>query len=425
MNYAETLKYINSFNMFAPKAGFDNLKSLLKLMGDPQCKLKFVHVAGTNGKGSTSAMISNITREAGYKTGLFISPYIICFRERMQINGEMISEQELCDCTKYVKKFIESNPVSNKIITQFELITAIAFEWYNRNSCDVVCLEVGLGGRFDATNVIECPIVQVITSISYDHTAILGNNLSEIAYEKAGIIKGSATVIYPLQDEEAMRVLLRCCYEKNSIPVIPDTNKLKNVDPSWMVETFSYNDICFHKKIPGNFQVYNAITAYHAAVELRRQGYNIEYINIVDGISNTVFPARMELLSKEPLVILDGAHNLSGATALAETIKGVNCKKINIMIGVLADRNYEEMLEIILPLADNVIAVAPNSPRALDVITLSAVAKKHCNNTFIATKYEEALELALSKTSLGDALIICGSLYLASDMRDYIINKMR
>ncbi len=423
MNYDETLEYISSFTVFAPKVGRDNYIQLLELMGNPQNKLKFVHIAGTNGKGSTSSMLSNILQESGYKTGLFISPYIVCFRERMQINGEMIDQKELCDCAEYVKTILDNVKSEKFIITHFELITAIAFEWFNRNGCDIVCLEVGLGGRLDATNVIECPLVHVITSIGYDHTAILGDSLSKIAYEKAGIIKGSTTVIYPIQEEEAMRVLNNCCKEKNSIAVIPNLKKLVITDLGWKSETFTYNEICFEKKLPGNFQVYNAITAYHSAVELRKLGYNIHDNNIVDGIRNTFFPARMEILRKDPLIILDGAHNISGVKALFEALKDIKCKSINIIIGVLEDRNYEKMLSVLLPLADNVIATAPDNPRALDVLKLTDASKKYCNNVFMASNNKEALELALAKTSVDDAIIICGSLYLASAMRDQFINN--
>ncbi len=425
MNYDRALEYIHSFSMFGSVLGLERLSALLGRMGDPQKNLRFVHVAGTNGKGSTSTMISNILIKSGYKTGLFISPYVLCFRERMQIDGEMISEQQLCECTEFVKSFVEVSSGDEPTITQFELETAIAFEWYKRQRCDIVCLEVGLGGRFDATNVIDCPLVQVITAIDFDHTAVLGDSLSKIAFEKAGIIKGGTVVIYPLQPQEALNVLVSRCKDTDSVPVIPDLTSLNITDNSWQVLKFDYCDINFKKKLPGLFQVYNAITAYQTAIELKKHGLDITDAAILKGIESTFFPARTEVISRKPLVILDGAHNLAGATALAETIKSLDCKNITIIIGLLADKEYEKVVALLMPLAVQTITLTPNNPRALEGHQLAKIAKKYCGSCISFDEYDIAIDTALANSTENDAVIVCGSLYLASDLRQLLIDKTR
>ncbi len=425
MNYKETLRYIDSFALFGSVLGLDRLIELLKRMGNPQKKLKFVHVAGTNGKGSTTTMLSNILIKSGYKTGLFISPYVLCFRERMQIDGCMISEDDLCSCTGFVKKHVEKMRGDSLVITQFELETAIAFEWYSRQGCDIVCLEVGLGGRFDATNVIDCPLVHVITAIDYDHTAILGDSISKIAFEKAGIIKGSSTVIYPLQQDDAKQVIVNCCEKAGSVPVIVDLSTLEITDKSWMAFNFDYDGLSFEKSLPGLFQVYNAATAYTAALQLRECGYTITDDQIIYGIKDTFFPARTEILSRFPLVVLDGAHNISGAQELAKTLKGITGDKIILMIGLLSDKDYDKILEILLPFADMAILLTPNNPRALMATQLADIAKKYCNCCLSFDDYNLAVDYVFSVATENDAIVACGSLYLASDIRPLLIDKTR
>ena len=420
----QAMEYLNSLAVFGIKPGLERLTYLLDKMGNPQKKLKFIHIAGTNGKGSTSVMTANILQMGSYKTGLYISPYVLCFRECMQINGDMISKKELTECAMYVKKYADAMLFDFESPTQYEVETAIAFEWFMRQNCDVVCLEVGLGGRFDATNVIDKPLLQVITAISLDHTAILGDTIEKIAFEKAGIIKGATTILYPLQDKVVEQVIKKRCHEENSELIIPDISKIEISDNSWMKNSFSYKGVNIEKSLSGLFQIYNAVTVYEMIQALNKKGFAISKESVYEGIKNTFFPARMEIISQKPLVILDGAHNPSGIAALETTLKYFKDKKINIMMGMLADKNYEAALGVIAPYASNFIAVTPPNSRALSGLTLSESASKHCKNVLYKDDFKDAVIYALQKTGAKDVLIICGSLYLASAIRPILIEEM-
>ena len=423
MNYNEALQCLFSKGTFGHKLGLERIQKILDKMGNPQNNLKFIHIAGTNGKGSTSTMLSNILIHSGYKTGLFISPYVVCFRERMQINGQMISEEEFASIAKYVYDCSNQIDLNGESLTQFETLTAIAFEWYKRKNCDYVCLEVGMGGRFDPTNIIPKPILQIITSISFDHTAILGDTIEKIAFEKAGIIKGGTTILYPLQKINAIEVIKKKCEETGSKLVIPDVNKLSITNNSWQKDDFIYNGLKYHKSLKGEFQIYNCITVIEAAKQLQNQNLLITDNDIKFGIENTYFPARTEVLSKKPLIILDGSHNSGGIKALEQTLKSLPNHPITIIMGVLADKNYNDILNTVIKYADNFIAVTPNNPRALKAETLCQIAKSICENSYSCDDLNNALEFAISKTGDEGALVVCGSLYLASEIRPLIISN--
>ncbi|MEG1027449.1 MAG: Mur ligase family protein, partial [Oscillospiraceae bacterium] len=226
MDYIQAENYIHSFTRFGSQLGLERMRRLLQLMGNPQKELKYIHIAGTNGKGSTAMMCTNILENSGYKVGTYISPFVVDFRERFQINSKMIEKEDFAVLATYIKPIVDKmRDEENMQVTEFEAVTAIAFKYFAENKCDIVCLEVGLGGRFDATNVIDCPLVAIIASISLDHTAILGDTIPKIAFEKAGIIKPNSTVItYPLQDKEAIPVLKERCREENATFILPDKN---------------------------------------------------------------------------------------------------------------------------------------------------------------------------------------------------------
>lgn len=424
MNYQEAMAYVNGLSRFGINLGLRRITALLEAMGNPQQALRFIHIAGTNGKGSVSTMLSNILTHSGCKTGLFISPYVLCFRERMQVNGEMISEEDFADCADFVCHCTDKLAAEMEFPTQFELETAIAFEWYKRCQCDIVCLEVGLGGRFDSTNVIAPPLLQIITAIGLDHTAILGENIKKIAFEKAGIIKGGATVLYPLQEKDAFRVIEAQCKEMGSTLIRPDLSLLSVIRDHWLEGEFSYDGASYQKSLPGKIQIYNCITVIAGARELQSLGLPITEADIRHGIEHTSFPARMELLSREPLVLLDGAHNTDGARALAQTLDELSARPITLMMGVLEDKNYEEILKILGKYASHFIAVTPDNPRALSAKTLAAYAHQYCSRMESYEDWCGAVRAALQSLAGEAALVVCGSLYLASSLRPILLQAL-
>lgn len=425
MNYSQALEKIYALSRFGINLGLKRICALLEEMGNPQNELQYIHVAGTNGKGSVSTMLSNILIQSGYKTGLFISPYVLCFRERMQISGEMISEDDFAECASFVFHCAQNVSETVEDLTQFEIETAIAFEWYKRKRCDFVCLEVGLGGRFDSTNIIPPPVLQIITSISMDHTAILGETVEKIAFEKAGIIKGGTTILYPLQCEKVLKVIERQCEEKGSILVQPDLTQLHITNDHWLETEFIYDGVKWKKSLPGKFQIYNCITVITAAQQLRKQGIKISDGDIQYALEHTCFPARMEILSKEPLIILDGSHNPDGAKALEETLKELSVGSITIMMGILQDKDYEEILQTVGKYADEFIAVTPNNPRALNCKDLQKKAEKVCKHVRSYESLHTAVHEVLDELSKDVGLIICGSLYLASEIRPILLEQLR
>jgi len=425
MKYKEALTKLNARSKFGIILGLERISTLLERMGNPQNKLKFIHIAGTNGKGSTTTMLSNILQHSGYRTGLFISPFVLCFREVMQINGEMISETEFAECADFVFRCADNMAEICEYPTQFELETAIAFEWYQRKKCDIVCIEVGLGGRFDSTNIIHAPILQIITSISLDHTAILGDTIEKIAYEKAGIIKGGTTILYPLQRDEAVTVVKNKCKETNSLFVQPDLNQLTITKDHWLEAEFKYDGIPYRKSLPGKFQIYNCITVITAAEQLKKMGFNINDSDIMFGIENTYFPARMEVLSKEPLIILDGSHNPDGALALEQSLKELFPRPITMLMGVLADKEYHVILKSVGKYVEKFIAVTPNNPRALPGKDLCEEAKKVCKNTVYFEQLQEAVQTTLAELTSDSVFIICGSLYLAAEIRPLVLEQLQ
>ncbi len=403
MNYNEALNYIHSLLRFGSRPGLERITQLLHHLGDPQNGLKFIHVAGTNGKGSVSAMIANVLKTAGYRTGLYISPYITCFRERIQINGEYISEQDLAQLTEEVRSVgIE--------VTEFEFITAVAFLYYKRNNCDVIVLETGLGGRLDATNVINAPIASVITGIGLDHTGVLGNTFEQIAKEKCGIIKpGSSVFTTYNQPPEALSVI-------KSFPNVtvtrPELLMIKASDISG--SSFIYKGEEYSVGLIGNHQIENAILAIET---LSGCGLQIDLSDIKKGIASTTFPARLELICKKPLVMLDGAHNFHGASALSTEMK--KHSDITLITGMMADKDCERVLSLVAPLCKKIITVTvKENPRSISAQELAAAASRYCDDVQCAETYNEALE----RTAGDSTVFISGSLYLAGAIRESAIN---
>ncbi len=416
MNYAEALEYIHSVMWMGSRPGLSRTKRLLELLGNPERNLKFVHVAGTNGKGSTCAMLDSVLRAAGYKVGLYTSPYIVRFNERMCINGEPISDSELAELTAIVKPLAES--MEDKP-TEFELITALAFLYYKKHGCDVVVLEVGMGGRLDSTNVIKSPLVSVITGVAIDHIAVLGNSVAEIAREKSGIIKKGRPVVYGGRDEEAFDVISQRSAECGSPLKRTSLNELSVTSMDVTGTEFDYA----HRKgirisLCGSYQPENAATVCEVVDVLNQNGFNIEESHLRRGLAVAKWRARFELLNSVPPVVFDGSHNIQGVAAAAESIKRFfGGRKVALLMGVLADKDYSEMVSMLAPLADKVFAVTPNSPRALSSDRLSDVFKSNgvSAEPFDHVQSGVASAFGYAKTQ-NMPLVMLGSLYMYGEV---------
>ena len=424
MNCNEAIEYIHSLERFGIKPGLERIKALCDILGKPQQGIKFIHVAGTNGKGSTSTVISNILTEACFSTGLFTSPYVLDFRERIQFNGCMIEPYELAEAVDEVKTAVEILNIRGVFPTEFEAITAAAFIYFKKKKCDFVVLEVGLGGRFDATNIIECPVVNVITSISKDHTAVLGNTLSQIAFEKCGTVKeGGVCVCYPEQEKEAMDVIEQTCSEKHNRLIVPDLRRADNITVNETGSSFTYMGMEFRLPLIGEHMVKNAVTAITAAQVIKQSGYNIPDRAFLRGVAASAMPARLEIMHKNPLVILDGGHNEGCAKALAQYLKTfLSDKRIIAVVSMMADKDFDAYLRITAPFFYAVVATHTKVPRALSAEKLCETASEYCANCVAVPDSAHALKYAYNSIGKDDVLIVCGSFYFAGEIREKIID---
>ncbi|MBQ8767973.1 MAG: bifunctional folylpolyglutamate synthase/dihydrofolate synthase [Clostridia bacterium] len=385
---------------------------LLELLQNPQDKLKFIHIAGTNGKGSTSTMISNMLIANGHKTGLFTSPYVIDFCERIQINGENVCKDLFAECVTEVREKIEELNKQDIIITEFEAITVSAFLCFLKAECEYVVLEVGLGGRFDATNVVKKPEAVVITSISLDHIAILGDTIEKIAFEKCGIIKENTKVITSInQQNDALKVIRETCKSKNCNLIITNPKTVEIIDDTIFGTEFVYKENTYKTKLTGNHQIENTVNAIETANVL-----GISQNAIAQGIFNTRMIARMEIIGEKPLIIRDGGHNEGCAEALRNFLTKYNVKNINMLIGLMADKDVEGYVQKIAPLCKSVVTVTPSNPRALNAENLQEIAKKYCEKTISISNPQEGYKYILSNTKEDETILVCGSFYMMSDI---------
>ena len=418
MTYEEALSVINARLQFGVKPGLERVSALLARLGDPQQRLKFVHVAGTNGKGTTCTLISSALCRAGYRTGLYTSPYVLDFRERFQIDGEMILPEELIEEVERVAPAAEAVEAAGEPVTEFEFITALALDWFARRHCDVVVLEVGLGGRFDATNVIDVPEVAVITSISLDHTAILGDTLEQIAFEKGGIIKaGGRVVLYPDQGPGVRETVEALCRERGAALTVPDLSRVTETGASIEGTSFTLDGAAYRTPFLGEHQVKNAVTALAALELLKTRGFALSEEDVRAGLEQAFIPARMEILHREPLCLLDGGHNPGCAAALKDALERYVPGRRVAILGIMADKDSREYLRLVGPLFDEIFTLAPDNPRALDAESLAQVAREFCPRVTPTQTVGEALARAMKALGNEDSLIVCGSFYLAGEIR--------
>ena len=428
MRYEEAMRYITEVGNFGSNYGLERTHKLLEYLGNPEKGLKFIHIAGTNGKGSTTSMITEILMGSGYKVGMYTSPFIEEFEERIQINRNNIPKEILASLMDEVKEAVD------KVIedgynhpTEFEIITVLMLLYFKREEIDFGVIEVGLGGKLDSTNVIS-PILQVITSISFDHTNLLGNTLEKIAREKAGIIKNNIpTVIYP-QEEEALKVIKNKCVDMKSELYIANKNNMefvKVVNDDKPYQLLKYKEE-FDILLPllGEHQILNLSVAMKAIEVLNnRKIINITYESMIKSIKNVIWKGRLEVLSNNPYVVIDGAHNIQGIKALSENIrKYFKYENLYLILGILADKDVDEMIKSITPMAKKVYAVTPNSIRAELAEDLKNEIIKYNDNCQAYNDYKEAYLTALHDAGESDLILASGSLYMIGDMRK-IINK--
>lgn len=430
MNIEQALEFISTPRGGGGQLGLGRMRELMRRLGDPQEKLRCVHVAGTNGKGSTSSMIASVLKAAGYKTGLFTSPHLVTWNERFKINGIDISDEDLCRVAERVKAACDE---MDDIPTVFERLTAVGFEWFFEEGCDAAVMEVGLGGKYDSTNILSAPEVCVIAHIALDHTAILGNTVELIAAEKAGIIKPGRPVVIMSQDESPLKVMTDTAAERGSECIVTEPDRLRFISADMDGQLFDYKERKgIRLSLAAEYQLSNCMLAIDAIDVLRARGWDIPEEALREGLANAGWDARFQLLSKDPLIILDGAHNPDGVEALSKTLKSYfPGRKFVYMMGVMADKDYKHMIDLMAPMAERFICVRPDSHRALDADALAALIREHGVEAESAEDPFEGLDMALAalgciygedgrimapETPNGKSLCIFGSLYQAGDV---------
>lgn len=421
MAYDEALEYIHSFGRFVKTPGLTRMQMLMEKLGNPQDALCYVHIAGTNGKGSTVAMVSSMLCEAGYKVGMYTSPYLFDFRERIQVDFQLIPKEGLVDLVEKIMPVAEAMKKQGEQFAEFEIITALGFMWFKQQGCDIVILETGLGGRLDATNIIKKPLVTAITSISLDHTKVLGNTPGAIAAEKCGIIKeNGCTIAYPVQDEVAMAVIRNCAKDKKNTFIVPGLNDIAVQSANLEGTVMTYKGLEVTVPLVGIHQRYNSATALEIISALKKNGYTIEINHIMRGMAKTKWPGRVEVIRRNPTIIIDGSHNLSGIEALASVLENMSNKTIRVVFGMLQDKDYRTSLEKIGSHAQEILLVKPDHPMGVPVEILYPIAKAMCENVSGFEQVGKAIEQVVCNSTKEDVIVICGSLYLMNDAKKEI-----
>ena len=416
MTYEEALSYIHSICWKGSKLGLDRTRELLGKLDGPQKELKFIHIAGTNGKGSTAAMLSSILEEAGYRVGLYTSPFINRFNERMQVNHQPIPDEELAALTEYVRPYADAMADSP---TEFELITALAMVWFARQKCDIVVLEVGMGGELDSTNIIDVPEAAVIAAMGLDHVKELGPTMADIARAKAGIIKEGGRVVSYGGNPEADEVIAAVCRARNASLCQPDFSAIVPGDFSLEGQTFSYKG-WRGLRIPlvGAYQMNNAAVVLETVEVLRQRGWSVSDEAVRQGLADTRWPARFEVLRRDPVFIVDGGHNPHGIRATAESLRRLfPGRKITFVTGVMADKDVEHILGLIVPLADQFFTVRPDNPRAMDAGELAARIEAMGAKATACASVRDGVDRAIQAEGPHGVACALGSLYMSGEVR--------
>lgn len=423
--------YLERLTDFGIKLGLDKIRNILSLLGDPHKKYPSILIAGTNGKGSVACFVANTLKQAGYKVGLYTSPHLVRVEERIQINGKPISARIFNNLCIEIMNLCVKLPVEMQP-TYFEALTAMAFEYFAREKIDVCVCEVGMGGRFDATNVLE-PVVEIITPVSFDHMEYLGNSIEEIASEKAGIIKQNSVLVCGKQMDDALKVIKRVCREKNTKGYFYEKDFFaRNIFSKFPYEQrFNFigteNIKNLSIKLFGKHQIHNAAVAVQALLLLRKKGFNISDATLAKGLESAIWPARFQPVMDKPLVIIDGGHNIDGINSLKKALKEYfPGKKFVFLVGILKDKKWEKMLKILSRIGERFILTRPDSPRSISPDLLATRLKEyfpeHCIEVIDDVKL--AFE-RLIKIKGNQPRIVCGSLYLAGDVLKILKKRKR
>jgi dihydrofolate synthase/folylpolyglutamate synthase len=415
LTYETALEYIHSVCWKGSRPGLERTEELLRLIGNPEKSLKFIHIAGTNGKGSTASMSANILKCAGYTVGLYTSPYIFSFNERMKVNGENISDSQLVEIVEFVKPFAEG--MEDKP-TEFELVTCIAFEYFKRQKCDIVCLEVGMGGELDSTNVIPSPVAAVITNIGLDHIEVLGDTVEKIAETKSKIIKHGTTAILYRNSESVECVIEKRCFEVGAKLIRADFDSVKSVSADLDGQVLNYKDFKNIKlSLLGKHQLKNCATVLALTEELINKGYHISRDDIYRGMETVSWQGRFEVVSHNPLFIVDGGHNPQCIEALIENVREyLNGRHLVVLTGVLADKDYEKMYSEMSEYATEFVTVTPPNPRALDSESLKKYLERLKKPVTACESIEQGVSLAKQKAGEDGVVLAYGSLYMVADI---------
>ena len=418
MNYNEALDYLNNTSWYAEEPGLDRISELLDRLGRPQEKLRFIHIAGTNGKGSCAAMIASIMKCCGYKTGLFTSPYLFRFNERMQINGKQIDNDILSGIATVVRASAEG---MEKKPTAFELMTACALKWFAEQGCDIAVLEAGMGGIYDATNVIECPEASVIMNIGLDHTKVLGETVEEIAGNKAGIIKkGCSCVVY--EQIPSVEEVFRSRCEEMSAPLrIAAFSEINSEFDSIEGQVFTYKGVPYALPLLGKNQLKNAAVVLETVEVLREKGWRLEQSEVEHGLYSVSWPGRFEIVSDEPCFVVDGGHNPQCAQTVVENLDNYFAGVPRVFLtGLLSDKDFKSVLRILAPAGDEFICITPPSPRALPASELATELESLGKTASAAESIEDGIAVAIeSARRLGGIVCATGSLYSVGKIREY------
>ncbi len=422
--YQQSLDYLYGLEKFGMIFGLTQVEKILNAMGSPHKEIQAIHIGGTNGKGSTAAMMSSILQKEGYRVGLYTSPHLIRFTERIKVNGKEIEEEEVAALAEWMRKEIEVAGITPPF-TFFDFTTAMALHYFKQKLVDLAVLEVGLGGRLDSTNVVD-PLISIITNIAKDHEEYLGKSILKIAREKAGIIKKGRPLITAVTQPQVLRLFSKVCQENGSpyLRVGKEFRYDRTEDGDFDYEGPNRKLWSIHLNLKGFHQVINATTALGAMEVLEDLGYRVSTDAMVDGLREVDWPGRLEMVSSSPRVILDGAHNPAGALVLKESLeKEFQYQHLILLVGIMKDKNIQSMLHLLAPLADHIILTKPHTDRATTPALLKKALGQNGKKAEIAEDLEEAIERGLSLTQKEDLFCITGSLYTVGEARAYFHPK--
>jgi len=424
--YQQSLDYLYSLEKFGMIFGLTQVERILNAIGNPHREIQAIHIGGTNGKGSTAAMMGSILQKEGYRVGVYTSPHLIRFTERIKVNGKEIEEEEVAALAEWMKKEIEAAGITPPF-TFFDFTTAMALYYFKQKLVDLAVLEVGLGGRLDSTNVVD-PLISIITNIAKDHEEYLGKSILKIAGEKTGIIKKGRPLITAATQPQVLRLFSKICKENRSpyFRVGKEFRYVRAEDGDFDYEGLNRKLWSIHLNLRGFHQVINATTALGAMEVLEDLGYRVSTDAMVDGLKEVDWPGRLEMVSFSPRVILDGAHNPAGALVLKESLgKEFQYQHLVLLIGIMKDKDIQSMLDLLAPLADHIILTKPHTDRAAPPVLLKKALGQNGKKAEIAEDLKQAVERGLSLAQKEDLLCITGSLYTVGEARAYFHPERR